>query len=63
MPEPDDPLPVVRCDRRAEYDEAEEAEVWPTRRQAGVWLGDTLWRDDGRLPSGDRFTCWICCWI
>ena len=24
-------------------------------------LGDTLWRDDGQLPSGDGFTLWLAC--
>lgn len=27
----------------------------------GAWTGDTLWRDEGTLPSGDRFWVWIAC--
>lgn len=24
-------------------------------------MGDTLWRDEGYLPSGDRFQLWMAC--
>lgn len=30
--------------------------AWPDAHR-----GDTLWRDDGSLPSGDTFTLWLAC--
>lgn len=30
-------------------------------KQMAAWTGDTLWRDEGTLPSGDRFVLWMAC--
>lgn len=30
-----------------------------TEGMSDWWISNTLWRDDGALPSGDRFTVWV----
>ena len=58
MPEPDNPLWTL-ARRLAEWRHREGFERH--EKTLNPWIGDTYWRDDGQLPSGDTFTLWMVC--
>jgi hypothetical protein len=55
---PDNPLWTL-ASRLAEW--LDRQGFYDYRKELVAWTGDTSWRDDGILPSGDRFTVWIIC--
>ena len=59
MSDPDNPLWHL-ARRLAEWIHREGFREHP---KVGPVIGDTLWRDDGVLPSGDTFTLWLVCEI